>query len=256
MKTHKRQRAHHRAFTLIELLVVIAIIAMLMSILLPSLGNARKTAWTVICQSHLQQLGMAVQLYLDDQKDPQFLNLQNPAAQLYYVGVVDTLQPYLGDSGSKPFDCPAAKGLSSVRDPTNIIYLQTAGSPRVYTLPFPAFTQLNQPVTEYTEYWFNDSQIDYLNPPSTQFYPSGVSNRKIRLIRNPQWVVWAMDALDEFPRHEGKGNAGRSNAGKDNLLFGDQSIKLLSYEDYNEPTSKDPAGADGPFYNWGHFYHR
>ncbi len=49
----------------------------------------------------------------------------------------------------------------------------------------------------------------------------------MRLIKNPQWVVWSMDALDEFPRHEGKGNTGRQNTGKDNLLFGDQSIRLL-----------------------------
>jgi prepilin-type N-terminal cleavage/methylation domain-containing protein len=246
-----RHGALRRAFTLIELLVVIAIIALLISILLPSLGNARKTTWTVLCQSNLRQLGIAIQSYLDEQKDPVFMDLHNSSGGPNFfnqVGVVDTLQPYLGEAGNKPFECPAAKGLSSVRDPQNIVYLQ--GGQRIFTAPFPNLGGL-QPVTKWTEYWFNDSEIV---PETQQYYESGVSNRKIRLIRNPQWVVWAMDALDEFPRHEGKGNSGRQNTGKDNLLFGDQSIKLLSYEDYED--TPDPMHAPAPFYNWGHFYHK
>jgi prepilin-type N-terminal cleavage/methylation domain-containing protein len=240
-----RQRT--RGFTLIELLVVIAIIALLISILLPSLGNARKTTWTVICQSNLRQLGIAIQMYLSDQRDPQFMNLQNPASRFYHVGVVDTLQPYLSEAGQKPFECPAAKGLSSVRHPDNIRHLQGVG--RVYTLPYPGFIT-NAPVEKYTEYFFNDSEIR--DQPG--FWPSGVSNRKIRLIRFPQWVVWSMDALDEYPRHEGKGNDGRTERGKSNLLFGDQSVRIMSYVEYQE--SDDPAGAPSPFYNWGHFYAR
>lgn len=115
-------RRSMRGFTLIELLVVVAIIALLISILLPSLSRARELAKRAVCASNMKGIGTAMVIYSNDNQEwyphhfyfPTY-NTPNAAPSTHGIG-------YIGRMGSSNSGPP-------IRLPTSATTSSTAGHP-------------------------------------------------------------------------------------------------------------------------------
>ncbi len=96
-----------KGFTLIELLVVIAIIALLLSILMPALSMVKLKAASVVCASHLRQMGIVFQTYATANNDKYAPHDHFTVDVLYHVGGLDLRDTYgaYADNVAELFYC-------------------------------------------------------------------------------------------------------------------------------------------------------
>ena len=99
------QAIRSRDFTLIELLIVVAIIAILLSILLPSLRHAREKAYMAVCGSQLSQQSRGLNLFMKDENS--FYPGAHTQHELQNMVWAPSIKVYLNNY--EVFNCPKQK---------------------------------------------------------------------------------------------------------------------------------------------------
>ena len=96
-------------FTLIELLVTISIIGILAAMILPALNSSRERAKQIACVGNLKQLGLALNMYLSDNRFIMPYCTISPSApppgEENLASIVDVLLPYV-NKNKDVFCCP------------------------------------------------------------------------------------------------------------------------------------------------------
>jgi prepilin-type N-terminal cleavage/methylation domain-containing protein/prepilin-type processing-associated H-X9-DG protein len=222
-----------RAFTLVELLVVIGIIAVLIAILLPALGKARRQAQTVQCASNLRQLYALTMMYTNTYGGYTMPSRTSPgsAKNNYWCGI-NILGPLMG-----------------VRQLENSSASQIAAIERIQKmLDCPSTNREKDPAATFAiDYTYNanlgdDRAYDFLpsNPATSSYVPWAKFKKRTQV---PDNVIVALDLTEQsaadderfaklddliitggsrpFPR------AGHPHNKKGNVLFHDGSVRLV-----------------------------
>ena len=184
---HRQQAIGENAFTLVELLVVCAIIAVLAALLLPPLIRSKSSAQRIKCVSNLRQLGLAAQLYWDDNAGHAFRyrGVATNGGDLYWFGwlargsegtrafdpTAGALFPYLGGRGAEI--CPALnyaleqfkrKATGAAYGYGYNLYLSAPSD-----VPPRSITKISRPAE--TTVFADAAQVNTWQPPASVTYP-------------------------------------------------------------------------------------
>ena len=168
------------AFTLIELLVVVAIIALLLSILAPSLSKARSLAERITCQTNVKQLTLGFLIYSQNNDGKLPLNTRGG----WYWDISYLTTDYLidqTDADKRSFFCPSHKS-KPIGDDRFWRFSEWLGTPAVPPAgPEPKNPLLRKDLYRTTSYFF----LMDMEPPAVRaFSPQrGMTGEPLRLAR-------------------------------------------------------------------------
>jgi prepilin-type N-terminal cleavage/methylation domain-containing protein len=211
-----------RAFTLIELLVVVGIIGLMLGIMMPSLREARRLSKRTVCQKNLEQIGVAMQAYVQGNSDtfPYACRLpswaSNPDAPPGPGGrplapLHEVLKKELGRR-SRVFECPADQNTMSRPGDPGVDPGEEIPTPRYYD-------------HEGTSYeWESKLNGERLSFKWVRIYATVGSSgdqrravKKFEIAQVPRNTMWMLYDFESF-------HGGKAVIGSQNILYTDLHV--------------------------------
>jgi prepilin-type N-terminal cleavage/methylation domain-containing protein/prepilin-type processing-associated H-X9-DG protein len=225
------------AFTLIEVLVVIAIIIGLAAILIPSLNSALERAKATKDMSNLRQLGMATQLYMNDNSGVLFSTSGSWMSQLYNADPPPAAPKYLSSWGVfvSPFDRPASPRTSSPNNAKSAVSYGINGTSGVIGM---SADKISKPSVFIV---FAPAQA---SGSTVNFRGIGDTTSQVHLAASSNVGVLAAATVPNGPATGGT----HSSRTKINALFADWHVETMLWSGTG-PAFTNIGDSDGP-YRW------
>lgn len=221
----ERSQPTRSAFTLVELLVVVAVLAILGGLTISALGMARSRAYQSVCASNMRQIGMGLQLFVNDHGHYPETTHGNQLNESWIYTIAD----YLDDVDEVRI-CPA--------DPLGEKRLEQNGSS--YILNSFMFVQDDDP-------FGNKIGIVYDRPslipnPAQTMLAFNISDRletgtQSDHTHSSNWISWGAMLSDIQPNRHG-GSENDSTSGSANYLFADGHVESILASDVKAKVDK------------------
>ena len=226
---------HHNrfGFTLVELLVVIGIIALLISILLPTLSKARQSAKQINCASNMRQLGVGLVLYANDFNGELPLTQHDHGLEEAWVF---NLMPYL-DNVDEIRECGEHRNVDKVEEQRGTSYVFNE------YVAVPYYNAVGRKLEDFTKFsrLRNTSTVPLLfelaDPKEVTPYWDHTHTRS--------WFSQATDELkwkaltDEIePQRHGGRQTIANPIGQSNILYADMHVEAMGAKEMKSLTEE------------------